>query len=110
MPVGHFDGIVEVGENVAHVFDTDRQPHQLGSDPSVALLLDRKLGMGGGGGVDDQRFGVADVGQQREQLQRIDQLLACLVAALDAEGDQGALAVRHVFLRPRAYLLEDSPG
>ena len=92
MTVGHLDRIVEVGENVANVFDTDRKPYQLGGDAGVALLLDRELRMGGGSGVDDQRFRVANVGQQGEQLERIDQLLARLVAALDAEGDQRALA------------------
>src|ERR1700691_245388 len=64
MAVGYLDRIVQVGEYVAHIFDTDRQPHQLRGDPSVVLLLDTELRMGGGGGVDHQRLGVADIRQQ----------------------------------------------
>ena len=53
--------------------------------------------------MNNQRLGIADVGQQREQFQAVDQLLACLVAAarlsfFDSEGDDGAAAVGQVLL------------
>ena len=109
MAVGHLNRTVEVGENVAHVLNANRQAYQLGGNPGIALLLNAKLRMGGGCGVDDQRFSVTDIRQQREQLEGVDELLARLESALDAEGDQRALAVRQVFLRPRVVLAGRKP-
>src|SRR5580698_3656036 len=108
--VRHFDGIVEICEDVANVFNADRQPDQLGSYAGVFLLFDRELGMSGRRGVDDQRFGIANVSQQGKQLERIDQLLARLEASLDAEGDQRALAVGQIFLGPSVVLAGGEPG
>ena len=69
-----------------------------GVTPVAACSSHGELLVRGGGGVDDQRLGVADVGQQGEQLDGVDELLARFEAALDAEGDQRALAVGHVLL------------
>ena len=55
-------------------------------------LLVGQLGVRGGGVVDRQRLGVADVGQVAEQLQALDELLAGLAPALDPEGDEAAVA------------------
>src|SRR5450631_1789740 len=49
--------------------------------------------------MDDQRLGIANVGQQGEEFERVDQLFASLKAALDSEGDQRALSCWHIFLR-----------
>ena len=46
------------------------------------------------GGVDGERLGVADVGQVAEQLQALDELASRLAPALDAEGDEAAVAAR----------------
>ena len=35
----------------------------------------RQLAMGGGGGMDDQASGVADIGEMGEQLDLVDQLM-----------------------------------
>ena len=53
--------------------------------------------------MDDQRLGVADVGEERVQLEGVDEALALLdAAALDAEADQGAVqAVVKVFAGQR---------
>jgi hypothetical protein len=64
MAVGRLDGIVEVSENVANILYTHGQPHQLGADAGVALLLDAELLVGGRSRVDDQRFGITDIRQQ----------------------------------------------
>jgi hypothetical protein len=70
--VGEFDGLVEVGEDVADVFNADAEADQLGSDAGAGLLLCGKLLVGGGGGMDDQGFCVADVGYEGEEFQRVD--------------------------------------
>ena len=60
--VGGGDGLVEVGEDVADVLGADGEANHLGRDAGVGLLLDGELRVGGGGGMDDEGFGVADVG------------------------------------------------
>src|ERR1035438_2190055 len=55
--------------------------------------------MRGGGGMDDQRLGIANVGQEGEELERVDQLLAGLKSTLDSEGNQRSPSCGHIFLR-----------
>ena len=66
--VGSLDGLIEIGEDIANVLDADGEADQLGRDAGAGLLLDGELLVRGGGGMDDERLGVADVGQQREEL------------------------------------------
>ena len=54
--------------------------------------------MRGGGRVDDQRARIADIGEVREQLHVGDELDAGVVAALQAEREDRAGAVRAIFL------------
>ena len=96
MAVGRFDGLVEIGEDVADVLDADREADEFRGDPGGELFFDGELLVGRRGGVNDQRFGVADVGQQREELEGVDQFLAGFVAAFNSECDQAALAVGEI--------------
>ncbi len=66
--------------------------------PVDDLLLWRQLGVGRRGRVDDQRLGVADVGEQREDLDVVDEPTAGLDAALDPEGDDATEATGQVTL------------
>ena len=67
-----------------------------GRDPGCDLLLVRQLLVGRAGRVDDQRLGIADVGQVRDQPQLLDEPRAGLPAALDAKGEDRAGATRQV--------------
>ena len=67
-------------------------------DAHILQLLGGQLGVGGGGRVDDQALHVSDVGQQREDLQVVDELKGFLLAALDVEGEDGRTAVGEVLL------------
>jgi hypothetical protein len=49
--------------------------------------------------MDDERAGVADIGEMREQLHVRDQLDAGLVAALEAEGEHRTRALGQVLAR-----------
>ena len=52
--------------------------------------------------MDHQGFGIADIRQQAEELERVNKLLAGVVAAANTEGDNGAGSVRaDIFLRAR---------
>src|SRR3569623_1861245 len=54
--------------------------------------------MSGGSGVNDQRFGVTDVSHQREELERVDQFLPCIVATLDSKRKERRLASGKILL------------
>src|SRR5580692_1024263 len=99
--VGSLDGLVEVGKNIPNVLDSDGKANQLGCDAGPSLLLDGELLMGGRGGVNHQRLRVANVCDEREEFEGVDQFLARLVATLDPEGDERSLAGGQVFLCPR---------
>ena len=66
-------------------------------DAHVCQLLVGQLGVGGGGGVDDQALYICHIGQQGEDLQAVDELEGLFPAALDAEGEDGRAAVGEYF-------------
>ena len=84
--------VIEVGDDVANVLDADGQADQFRRHSGVALFRLAELLVSGGSGMNHQRLGIADIGQQAEQLQRIDEALAGLEASTNAEGDQRARA------------------
>ncbi len=83
---------------------TDRRTVS-GPAPASVFCSSDKLAVGGRGRMDDQRLGVADIGEVREQLQRLDELHAGVVAALQAEGEDSARAERRVLLLQRVVLV-----
>src|SRR5215207_9904520 len=90
---------VEVGEDVVDRLDAHRQPDKVGCDPRGGLLVGDELLVGGGGRVDRKAPHVTYVGEVAVQLQGVDELLARLQPAVDAERDDGALAAGQVLLR-----------
>jgi hypothetical protein len=66
------DRVVEVVDDVGDVFDADREADEVGGDAGGGLLFVGELLVGGGGGVDDERLGVADVGEEGEELDVVD--------------------------------------
>ena len=79
-----------------------------GPAPAATSCVLVELAVGGRGGVDDQRAGVADVGDVAEQLAVVDQAHAHLVAALDADGEHRAQAARAVLLQQRRAVLRQA--
>jgi hypothetical protein len=55
--------LLQIGDDVGLVLDADREPHHVGAGAGRDLLRIGELAVGGGGGVDDQRAGVADIGE-----------------------------------------------
>src|ERR1700721_624512 len=91
--------LIEVSDQVFLVLDADRQPHHIGGRARLDLGGVIQLAVSGRGRMNDQRTGVADVGQMREQLQLRNQIAAAVLAALDTEGEAGARALRRIFAR-----------
>ena len=70
--------LIEVGDDVFHIFDADRDADHIRRGACFDLLLGLELAVGGRGRVDDQRAGVAEIGHMAEDIQRIDQFDAGL--------------------------------
>ena len=95
--MGNAKGLVYVGDDVLDVFEPDGETHEVVGDAALALLVGGELLMGGAGGVDHERLGVADVGEVGEELDGVDEPAAGVEVALDAEPDDGAEAAAEVF-------------
>jgi hypothetical protein len=70
--VGGLDGLIEVRKDIADILNAHGEADQFRGDAGGGLLFSGKLLVGSGGGVNDQGFGVADVGQKREKLKAVD--------------------------------------
>ena len=66
------------------------EAHQLLAQSGGLELRRIHLLVRGAGGMDDQRLGVADIGEMAGQPQRLDELAPGGAAALDAAADDGA--------------------
>ena len=81
-----------------------------GVTPVVGLLVLGELRVCRRRGMDREAAHVTDVGEVAEKLEAVDELLARLETALDAEREDGALTVRQVLLRPRLPRARVRPG
>ena len=99
----------------ARMSSSDSMPTERRTRPGVTpgelLLGDVELAVRGGRRVDREAAHVADVGEVAEQLEAVDEVLAGLEAALDAERDDRALAVAAGTSAPRScHGLDSRPG
>src|SRR5579871_3339438 len=62
--------LVQIADEILGRFETDREPHHVGSRTGGKALLVAQLAMGGGGGMQDQASCIADIGEMREQADR----------------------------------------
>lgn len=95
---GSTQRLIQIGDQVANILQTDRKSNEVRRDPGRQLLVGRELLVGRAGGVDHQRLGVADVGQEREDLQPVDEGNRRIVSALDSEANEGAKEAALVIL------------
>ncbi|MPL71114.1 hypothetical protein SDC9_16885 [bioreactor metagenome] len=91
---GGGERLVEVGDQVGHILDPDRQPHHARRGAGGDLLFLAQLAMRGRGRVDDQRARIAEVRDMAEELQIVDELDAGVIAALHRHGEERAGALR----------------
>src|SRR6476659_6680358 len=93
------EALLEIGDNVLLVLEPDGEAYHVGPGAGLHLLRVGELAVRGRGGMNDERAGIADIGEMREQLHVGDELYAGVVAALEPEGEDRAGALGHVFLR-----------
>src|ERR1700759_601149 len=70
--------VLEVGDQILDVLQTDRQAHRVLRDPGLGQFLRRQLSMRGRGRMGGKRAYIAYVYQTREQLQRIQKARTAL--------------------------------
>ena len=88
----------QIGKDIINVLGADGQADGVLVDLLLGQLGIGQLAVSGGGRVDDKALHVRYVGQQREDLQVVDELECFLTAALDVEGEDGSAAVGEVLL------------
>ena len=80
-----------------------------GVTAGVRLLLGVELLVGGRGRMDDEGLRVADIREVAAELDAVDEALASLETALDAEAEDGSLAVRKQLLSARVVRMALEP-
>ena len=101
-------GALQVVDQVVGILEPDRQPDRARRD---AGLRERRIvhaEVRGRRRMDHQRAAVADVGQVREELQRLDERRALRARALEVEAEHRAAAARQQPLRQR--MARDAPS
>ena len=83
------------------ILEADRQPDRAFGDAGAPQLLGRHPEMRRRRRMDDQRLRVADVGEMREDPQRLDEAPSLLARAAQVEAEHGAAAARQQPLRER---------
>ena len=69
-------GLIEIGEKVFDILDTNGEADEVRCDAGSELLFRAELLVGRCGGMYRKRLGIADVGQMTEKLQVIDEFAA----------------------------------
>ncbi|KAH3668973.1 hypothetical protein OGAPHI_002728 [Ogataea philodendri] len=98
--------LFKVSNKVVDVLDTNTDSEKIRSDSRGLLLLIRKLFVSSGPWVDDQRLGVSNIGQVREQFEVVDKprtaLLELVVRRvvdwLHTKGEHSSESVDEIFL------------
>ncbi|MPN37624.1 hypothetical protein SDC9_185144 [bioreactor metagenome] len=80
-------GLVQIGDDITDILDPHRKPDQFGQHPRFDLLLLGQLAVGGAGGMQDAGAGVAQMNDQRNQLEVFYDLPTGLGSSFDAEGE-----------------------
>ena len=93
--------LIEVADDVVDMFDADAKPDRLGSHPGLALFFNRHLSMGSRSRMAGQRFGITDIHEPLDQLERVIELLTGFESSLDPKRHQRAPVAAEIFLRER---------
>lgn len=93
--------LLQVIQDILYVLCPYRQPDRIGQDPLLTLFIFTQLRMGGRSRMNHQALHIGHIGQQRKQLQMIDEAMRFFYAAADIEGEDRCAAMRKVTLIER---------
>ena len=79
----------------------DGKTNGIGLDALIQKLFLCKLGVGGGGRMDDERFYVGYICKQRENVKPVVKVLRLFCTAFDLKGENRSAAIGKVFLIQR---------
>ena len=85
-------------DQILRLLDPDGKPDGVGPDALIQQLLGGKLGVGGGGRVDDKGFYIRHVGQKRENFQAVNKFVGFRLTAIDLKGEDGRATVGEILL------------
>ena len=91
----------QISDDIINVLRANGQADGVRVDVLILQFLHGKLGMGGGGRVNDEALYVRYVGKQRENFQCVDEGVGLLHATLDVKGKDRRSAVREVLFKQR---------
>ena len=92
------EGLFQIGFDVVKVFDAHRNPQHARDHSGTALLFLVELAVGGGGGVYDERFGIAHIRQMADELYVVHDFIGCFLAGFYLKTQDSAKTVLQVFL------------
>ena len=98
---GLFQRLLYIGEDVPDILDADGEADQVGADAGLLELAVGELAVRRAGGVQHAGAQIRHMRDNRGELQTVHEFRRRLAAALDAEGNDAAGAVRHILLRER---------
>ena len=90
------ESLREVVDQVVNVFGSDRESDCAGIDVLLGKFLFVELGMGCGGGMNHEALDVGYVGQEREDLERVDEALSGRAASGKFDSENRACALGKV--------------
>ena len=90
--------LIQVLNNIVDILGTNGKTDGIRFDSLIQKFFFCTLAVCGGRRVDDQRFHICYVSEQREQLQVIDEVFCFLCISLDFEGEDRTASVREIFL------------
>ena len=86
-------GLVKIGDNVLRVLDPDGDADHVGGDAGAELLLGSHLGVRAGGRMQHAGAGIADVNDERGDLEVFDEGSGRLDVAFYAKGQNTAAGI-----------------
>ena len=102
--------LINIRHQVIDMLDANRQADHVDTDAGFGHFCRGQLAVGGAGRVAGERFGVADVDQAGDQLQRVDETPARFCPALDAEAEDAGGTAAHVVVDQRFVIAGFQPG
>jgi hypothetical protein len=98
--------LIEIADDVGDALEADREAHHIGPGAGGDLLLGGELAMRRRCRMNDQRAGVADIGEMGEELDRLDQRDARMTPKVKTE----PAPLGRYFRASAWYLLEGRPA